>query len=226
MSDLIAKRRTDPGKDDLLSLLLGVTDGAGGAALSDVEIRDELLTMFFAGHETTAAALTWALYLLARHPDVADEVRAELAEAGTDEPRLLVGVVKETLRLYPPVWVFDRSPRLDITIGGYAVPRDANLLFSPWVAHRDPSRWPAADEFRPQRWLTDWVPSRGAYLPFGDGSRMCVGDRFAEAAIQVVLATVLPRVQLSLVDDAPVRPAGDATLRPRGGLPMRVRQLG
>jgi cytochrome P450 len=121
--------------------------------------------------------------------------------------------------------VFDRSPTRDVTIGGYDVPRGANVLFSPWVAHRDRSRWPAAEEFRPQRWTTDWVPPRGAYLPFGDGPRMCVGDRFAEAEIQVVLATMLPRVQLSLVDDSPVRPEGDATLRPRGGLAMRVRRL-
>src|SRR5262245_7428231 len=200
--DLIGRRRAEPGEDDLLSLLIGATDNEGGPALSDVEIRNELMTMFFAGHETSAAALAWALYLLARHPDTADAVREELA-AGQEESPLLAGVVKETLRLYPPAWVFDRSPREDLTIAGYAVPRDANVLFSPWVAHRDPSRWPAATEFRPQRWTTEWVPTRGAYLPFGDGPRMCVGNRFAEAEIQVVLATLLTRVQLSLVDDAP-----------------------
>ena len=220
--DMIARRRADPGTDDLLSLLIGATDDEGGPELSDVEIRDELMTLFFAGHETSAAALAWALYLLARHQEMAEQVRAELA-AG--ERRLLAGVVKETLRLYPPAWVFDRTPRRDVTVGGYAVPRGANMLFSPWVAHRDPSRWPAAEEFRPQRWTTDWVPARGAYLPFGDGPRMCVGNRFAEAEIQAVLAELLPRVQLSLVDDAPVRPEGDATLRPRGGLPMLVHRL-
>jgi cytochrome P450 len=207
---------------DLLGLLIDATDADGGPQLSDVEVRDELLTMFFAGHETSAAALTWALYLLAEHPDVAETVRSELAGGTRD---LLDGVVKETLRLYPPAWVFDRSPLHDLSIGGYAVPRDANVLFSPWVAHRDPSRWPAADQFRPQRWTADWVPSRGAYLPFGDGPRMCVGNRFAEAEIQLVLATILPRVRLSLVDSSGVRPDGDATLRPRGGLTMRVERL-
>ena len=92
------------------------------------------------------------------------------------------------------------------------------------MAHRDPRHWDAPDEFRPERFADGWVPPRGAYLPFGDGPRMCVGNRFAEAEILLVLATILPRVELSRVDEAPVRPEGDATLRPRGGLPMRVRR--
>jgi cytochrome P450 len=187
--------------------------------------------MFFAGHETSAAALTWALYLLASHPDVAAAVRVELAALGTPEVSaadlarlpLLGQVVAETLRLYPPVWVFDRSPRTDIEVGGYRIPRGANVLLSPWVVHRDPRVWDEPDEFRPER-FAGGSPSRGSYLPFGDGSRICVGNRFAEAEIRIVLATLLPRVDLSLVDGAAVRPEGDATLRPRGGLPMVVRK--
>jgi cytochrome P450 len=226
--DLIRRRRLAPG-DDLLSLLVQASDVDGGSALSDMEIRDELMTIFFAGHETSAAALSWALYLLASHPPVADAVRAEVARVdgpvGMDDlPRLplLAQVVAETLRLYPPAWVFDRSPLRNITIGGYAIPAGANVLFSPWVAHRDPRRWDEPDEFRPERFAEGWTPPRGMYVPFGDGPRMCVGNRFAEVEIQLVLATLLPRVELSLVDSAPVRPVGDATLRPRGGLPMRV----
>jgi cytochrome P450 len=226
--DLIRRRRLAPG-DDLLSLLVQASDADGGSALSDMETRDELMTMFFAGHETSAAALSWALYLLASHRPVADAVRAEVARVdgpvGVDDlPRLplLAQVVAETLRLYPPAWVFDRSPLRNTTIGGYAIPAGANVLFSPWVAHRDPQRWDAPDEFRPERFASGWTPPRGMYVPFGDGPRMCVGNRFAEVEIQLVLATLLPRVELSLMDSAPVRPAGDATLRPRGGLPMRV----
>jgi cytochrome P450 len=231
--DLMRRRRREPG-DDLLSMLVLATDADGGPALSDVEVRDELMTMFFAGHETSAAALTWALYLLATHPEVADSVRAEIAGSVGDRavdmadlPKLpLLGhVVAETLRLYPPAWVFDRSPLHDIVVGGYAIPAGANLLLSPWVAHRDPRHWEAPDEFRPQRFGGGWTPPRGAYLPFGDGPRMCVGNRFAEVEIQLVLATLLPRVDLSMVDTTqPVRPEGDATLRPKGGLPMTVRQ--
>jgi cytochrome P450 len=225
---LIRQRRAAPG-DDLLSLLVTATDEEGGPALTDLEVRDELMTMFFAGHETSAAALSWALYLLARHPEIAEGVRTEIAALGTDAVGfaelarlpLLGQVVSETLRLYPPGWLFDRSPLHDIEVGGYLVPRGANVLLSPWVVHRDPAVWPEPDEFRPERFAGD-PPARTAYLPFGDGPRMCVGNRFAEAELRIVLATLLPRVGLTLVDHAEVRPEGDATLRPRGGLPMVV----
>jgi cytochrome P450 len=229
--DLIRRRRSSPG-DDLLSLLVLATDADGGPALADREVRDELMTMFFAGHETSAAALTWALYLLAQHPSIVDDLRAEIAALGVarvglgDLTRLpLLGqVVAETLRLYPPAWVFDRSPLRDITVGGYRIPRGANVLLSPWVVHRDPRVWDDPDAFRPKRFAGDASPPRSAYLPFGDGPRMCVGNRFAEAEIRIVLATLLPRVDLSLVEGQTVRPEGDATLRPRGGLRMVVRQ--
>lgn len=227
--DLIQRRRRSPG-EDLLSLLVLATDADGGPALSDVEVRDELMTMFFAGHETSAAALTWALYLLAQHPTVADDIRAEVAALGVDRVSLadlarlplLNQVVSETLRLYPPAWVFDRSPLTDIVVDGYRIPRGANVLLSPWVVHRDPRVWDDPDEFRPSRFADGATPARSAYLPFGDGPRMCVGNRFAEAEIRLVLATLLPRVDLSLVAGQTVRPEGDATLRPRGGLRMVV----
>ena len=141
-----------------------------------------------------------------------------------DLPRLprLARVVKETLRLYPPAWVFDRSPLRDLAVGGYTIPKGANVLISPWVVHRDPAVWPDPDTFNPDRFPVDEPPPRAAYFPFGDGPRSCVGNRFAEAEIALVLATILPRVELSCVDPAGVRPEGDATLRPRGGLPVRV----
>ncbi len=229
---LIRERRragTDGG--DLLSVLLSSRADDGGPGLSDVEVRAELMTMFFAGHETSAAALTWALYLLDEHPDVAARVRAEIASVLHSRPArfadlsrlpLLVQVVKETLRLYPPGWVFDRSPLHDLMLGGYTIPKGANMLFSPWVVHRDPALWAAPAEFRPERFADGASVRRGAYIPFGDGPRLCIGNRFAEAEIALVLATILPRVDLSRVDDAPVFPEGDATLRPRGGLRMRV----
>jgi cytochrome P450 len=189
------------------------------------------MTMFFAGHETSAAALTWAFYLLDRHPEVAGELRAELhAVVGDRRPTIgdlpnlphLGRVVKETLRLYPPAWVFDRSPLHDMVVGGYTIPKGANVLISPWVVHRDPAVWADPEEFRPDRFTDGAAPPRTAYFPFGDGPRSCVGNRFAEAEIALVLATILPRADLSCVDAGAVRPEGDATLRPRGGLPMRV----
>jgi cytochrome P450 len=228
--ELIGRRRVAGGDGgDLLSLLVASADGR--SRLSDREVRDELMTMFFAGHETSAAALTWAFYLLDRHPDVADGLRAELREVVGDRPPAMSDlpnlpglgrVVKETLRLYPPAWVFDRSPLRDIVVGGYTIPKGANVLISPWVVHRDPAVWPDPDEFRPDRFADGAAPPRTAYFPFGDGPRSCVGNRFAEAEIALVLATILPLASLSCVDASAVRPEGDATLRPRGGLPMRV----
>jgi cytochrome P450 len=215
---------------DLVSMLLAAGEGGEGKRLSDVEVRDELMTLFFAGHETSAVALTWALLLLDQNPSVAGELSDELDAvlAGrepemADLPRLpLLGrVVKETLRLYPPAWVFDRSPRHDLDLGGYRLPKGANVLLSPWVVHRDPAVWDAPTEFRPNRFLGD-PPAREAYLPFGDGPRQCIGSRFAETEIALVLATMLPRVRLSRVGVHPIRPEGDATLRPKGGLRMRV----
>jgi cytochrome P450 len=225
--ELIRRRRQAGGDGgDLLSLLVAAQDE--DSTLSDVEVRDELMTMFFAGHETSASALSWALHLLARHPEVTERLRDEVGDRPPTLESLaampLLGhVVKETLRLYPPAWVFDRSPLHDLSLGGYRLPRGANVLFSPWVVHRDPRVWPEPDAFRPERFAE--APLRTAYLPFGDGPRVCVGNRFAEAEIALVLATILPRAELSHVDDDPVRAEGDATLRPKGGLRMRVRRI-
>jgi cytochrome P450 len=232
----LIRRRRSTGADggDLLSLLITAEDDDGAGRLSDVEIRDELMTMFFAGHETSAAALTWALYLLDEHAGIAARLRSEIVSVVGDRAvtmadisamPLLGQVVKESLRLYPPAWVFDRSPRHDLELGGYTIPKGANILFSPWVVHRDPRLWDEPDHFRPERFAAGARWPRGAYLPFGDGPRLCVGNRFAEAEISLVLATILPRAELSRVDPAPVRPRGDATLRPEGGLPVRVRRL-
>ncbi len=226
---LIRRRRADRGDGDLLSQLLSAEADGGRERLSDVEVRDELMTLFFAGHETSASALTWALLLLDEYPVEAADLRAELDTVlggrlpeFTDLSRLprLGRVVKETLRL-PPAWVFDRSPLHDLDLGGYRLPKGANVLLSPWAVHRDPAVWDAPAEFRPERFLGEALP-REEYLPFGDGPRQCIGNRFAETEIALVLATILPRVDLSRVGSDPVHAEGDATLRPKGGLRMRV----
>jgi cytochrome P450 len=196
-----------------------------------VEIRDELMTMFFAGHETSATALAWAFYELSERPAIADGIVAELTSvlgvrepAMPDLPRLpyLGSVVKETLRRWPPGWLFDRTPVTPISFGGYEFRPGQILYFSPYVIHQDPSYWDSPLEFRPSRFAAGVEIPREAYLPFGDGPRMCIGNRFAEAEIALVLAVMLRRVRLARVSDEPVIPEGQATIRPKGGLLMTV----
>jgi cytochrome P450 len=221
---LIRRRRAGSGGADLLDLLISTE-------LSDVEIRDELMTMFFAGHETSASALAWAFYELSAQPSIADRIVAELSQvlgesdpALADLPRLpyLGSVVKETLRRWPPGWLFDRTPVAPTTIGGYPFRPGQILYFSPYVIHLDPSHWDSPLEFRPSRFASGAEIPRETYLPFGDGPRMCLGNRFAEAEIALVLAVTVRRVRLTRVSDEPVVADGQATLRPKGGLRMTV----
>lgn len=231
--ELIRRRRAQGGDGgDLLSMLISAKDPEGGPALTDTEIRDELLTMFFAGHETSATALTWAFYELGRHPEIAEKLRAELAEGLGERPATMADlpklpylgqVVKETLRRWPPGWLFDRTPVADTRLGEHTVKAGQILFFSPYVIHTDPAYWPEPEEFRPERFAPGVDISREAYLPFGDGPRICVGNRFAEAEIALVLATLVPKVTLEPVSDQPARLSGQATIRPKGGLHMTVR---
>ena len=222
--ELIRRRRGGSDGADLLNLLVSTE-------LSDVEIRDQLMTMFFAGHETSASALAWAFYELSEHPSIAGSVVGELeAVLGERDPAMadlphlpyLGSVVKETLRRWPPGWLFDRTPVMPLSIGGYDFRPGQILYFSPYVIHQDPSYWDSPQEFRPSRFAPGAEIAREAYLPFGDGPRMCVGNRFAEAEIALVLAVVLRRVRLARVSDGPVVAEGQATIRPKGGLLMTV----
>jgi cytochrome P450 len=164
---------------------------------------------------------------------VAARLRAELSgvlggrgPTTADLPALpyLGQVVRETLRLYPPGWLFDREPVADLEFGGYPIRRGTILMFSPWVVHRDPRRWDRPEQFRPERFAAGIEIPPKAYAPFGDGPRRCVGNRFAEAEIALVLAAMLPLVDLELPPGAVAVPAGEATLRPRGGLRVTVRR--
>ncbi|WP_166388550.1 cytochrome P450 [Catellatospora methionotrophica] len=233
--ELIRLRRERGGDGgDLLSMLIGATDPEGGPALTDTEIRDELLTMFFAGHETSATALTWAFYELGRHPEIVAKLRAELAAVLGERPATMADlphlpylgqVVKETLRRWPPGWIFDRTPLVETQLGGHTVTPGQILFFSPYVIHTDPAYWPEPEQFRPERFAPGTEIAREAYLPFGDGPRICVGNRFAEAEIALVLATLVPRVTLEPVSDQPAQLSGQATIRPKGGLRMTVRRV-
>ncbi|KQX65733.1 hypothetical protein ASD06_08930 [Angustibacter sp. Root456] len=217
--------------DDLLGLLLRSADEHGG--LTDRQVRDELVTLVIAGHETVASAMAWTLQLLAEHPDVQAQVQAEVdavaggrALAWSDVPRLVRTrqVVDESLRLFPPAWVVTRRAREADVVAGVAVPAGTLVILSPWLLHRRPQAWPDPLRFDPDRFATprDSAP-RGDYLPFGAGPRLCIGRDFALVESVLALATVLAGVRVEPAEAA-ARPRVDAlvTLRPHGGLPLRL----
>lgn len=238
--DIIAQRRTGRGPDDdLLALLLNAVDDETGARMDDQQLRDEVMTIFLAGHETTAMLLSWTVLLLSRSPDVERQVRAELAQqlagraptvADVAKLPLLTCVIKEALRLYPPAWILVRRVTEDVVVDGWLFPKRSIVVFSPYVLHRLPDVWPNPEGFDPHRFAgCDGGPlsapkgtPRGAYFPFSLGARKCIGDTFALLEAQLVLATLLPRVSLSLAPGAAVTPEGTITLRPRN-LKMHVR---
>jgi len=229
---LIAERRAGgQDKGDLLSMLLLARDEEGsGRGMTDTQVRDEALTLFLAGHETTANALTWAWYLLSQHHHAEARLHAELdavlagrAPTFDDLSRLpfTTAVLSETLRLYPPAWAIGRRTLEDVELGGYLVPAGNIVLMSPFVTHRDPRWFPDPAEFRPERWLTD-DPDRPkfSYFPFGGGARMCIGDRFAWMEGVLLLAAIGQKWRLSLAPGHPVSTRAVITLRPRHGMKM------
>jgi cytochrome P450 len=214
------RRRAGAVGDDLLSLLLA-TRGEEGRAMPDRQVRDEAMTIFIAGHETTANLLTWTLYLLAGHPDVERAVLVELANGRFD---LLDRVLHEALRLYPPAWVIGRRALADVDLGPVVVPAGAVVVLSPWVTHRDPRWFPEPGRFDPDRWLPEAAAARAelSYFPFGAGTRVCIGERFAWSEARTVLSTILLRWSFRLASSRPVQVLPRVTLRPKGGLPMTI----
>ena len=218
--------------DDLLSALLGAREDDGGG-MDPVLLRDEVVTLLLAGHETTANWLTFTWLVLAEHPAVEARLHAELDRVlGTvpvqaaDLERLpyLRAVLEETLRLYPPAWGVGRRALERRSLGGYDVPRRAVLGLSQFAVHRDARFWPEPERFDPERWLDPSaarVP-RGAFFPFGDGPRRCIAEHFARAEAGIVMATLARAWSLDRVSHEPVELEAKVTLRPRGGLRMRV----
>lgn len=231
--DLIATRRAAGPRDDLLSMLLFSIDAETGEPLDDVAVRDEILTLIVAGYETVATGLTWAFYLLDQHPAVAQQLRAEVAaHVGSRAPGLADlanlptarTVFEETLRLYPPSWLISRKAVGADAFAGYDVPAGSLIIISPYVVHHYAGNWPDPDAFCPQRFLSS-AHARHAYIPFGAGPRLCIGNRFAEMEAQLVLATLLPQFDLSYTGKPPARVTTQVTIRPRGGMPMWITPL-
>lgn len=214
---LIGERR-ESGEDrgDLLSMLLLTTEESTGQALTDEQVRDEVMTLFIAGHETTAQALAWSWYLLARNPTMFQRLREER------EPYALL-VIKEAMRLYPPAWAFGRSALRDTSIGSLAVRKDELLLIAPWVIHRDERFFSDPLRFNPDRFLDEAAIPKFAYVPFGGGKRICIGNQFALMEAQIVLSTIAPEIAMTSLRE--VEPEALLTVRPKGGIPMRVSRL-
>lgn len=233
---IIQERRAGTDAEDLLSLLMHTRDEETGEAMSDRQLRDEAITLYLAGHETTANALAWTFYLLARNPEAEHRLRAELDEGlggalptAGDLPRLPYArmVVEEAMRLYPPVWITNRQAIAEDEICGYHVPADQVVMVCPYVLHRHPDYWEHPEEFDPARFAPGQARDRPrfAYFPFGGGPRQCMGRDMALVEAQLILATVLQRYRLRLANDRAVEPVPAVTLRPRGGLPMIVKPV-
>jgi cytochrome P450 len=223
------RRASGAERGDLLSILLHARDEDDGSRMTDRQLRDEAMTLFLAGHETTANALSWTWYLLAEHPEAEARLLAELeavlggrAPTVADLPRLRYTemVVTESMRVYPPVYAFGREAVQPCMLGGYDIPAGMTVFMSQWLMHRDPRYFDRPEEFRPERWadgLARRLP-KFAYFPFGGGPRLCIGNTFAMMEAVLLLATMVPRFRFRLAPGHPVVPLTTVTLRPAHGL--------
>jgi cytochrome P450 len=231
---LIARRRAEGvDRGDVVSMLLRAQDEDDGGMMTDKQVRDQTMTLFAAGHETTANALTWTFYLLSQHPEALARLRAELRSvlAGReptvdDLPHLpyLDWVVSESMRFYPPAWTQGRRAIEAFELEGYHFAPGTVVMFSQWVIHHLPDIWGDPEAFRPERWdpVNGQKVPQGAYFPFGLGARMCIGMPFAQLEARLLLATILQRYTPTLVPGFQVRPYPRVTLRPRHGIQMTL----
>ncbi|MFD7641933.1 cytochrome P450 [Kitasatospora sp. NPDC059795] len=237
VADLAEERERRPAsdgtRDDVLSRLVDATAGERDPVARRARMRDELVTLLLAGHDTTASTLGWTLYLLDRHPEVGDRVRAEVDDVLGDRlptfedmHRLSYTsmVLQEVMRLYPAVWLLPRKALAADEIGGYRVPAGADVVLCPYTLHRHPEFWEHPDRFDPERFAKGRAAGRHryAYIPFGAGPRVCVGSGLGMLEATVVLAVLLRRLRLSVPAGHRVRAEPMLTLRIRGGLPMTV----
>ena len=228
---MIAERRTNQDdRGDLLSMLLMAQDGEGdGGGMSNTQLRDEVITLFLAGHETTANALTWTWYLLSSHPEVEAQLHAEVDALGGDPSADDLGrlpytrmILAESMRLYPPAWIIGRRALGDFEAGGFTIPKHSIIITSPWVTHRDGRWFPDPERFDPERWTPERIAERPkfSYFPFGGGTRICIGEQFAWMEGILVLATIARRWRLRVTPSHPVEPHAIITLRPKYGMKM------
>jgi len=220
-------------RDDLMSMLLHARDEDTGEGMSDPQLRDEVMTIFLAGHETTANALTWTWFLLSQHPEAEERLHREIdvvLSGRTPEYSDLANLsytrmaIEESMRMYPPAWAIGRFAIGEDAVGGYRIPAGAQVVMSPYVTHRHPEFWDRPDEFDPERFTPARAAGRPrfAYFPFGGGPRMCIGADFAMIEAQLALAVIAQCYRLRLVAGHRVEPEALVTLRTRFGMHMRL----
>jgi len=226
------RRRSNTDRDDVLSLLLTAQE-EDGSRMTAQQLRDEAMTLFLAGHETTALTLSWAWACLGQNPEADGKLAAEVKEVlgerlptADDLPRLRYTewIVMETLRLYPPAYIIGREALTACEVGGYPVPKGMTVLMCQWVMHRDPRFFDQPEKFRPERWaegLAQRIP-KYAYFPFGGGPRLCIGNTFATMEAVLVLATIAQKYRFTVLPEHPILPAANFTLRPMHGVKARL----
>ncbi|RUP11287.1 cytochrome P450 [Hyphomicrobium sp.] len=228
----IAQKRSRPLANDLLSTMI-TAQREDGSRMSDRQLRDEAVTLYLAGYETTALTLTWSWYLLSQHPEaerkLVDEWRRVLGGRSPNAEDLTAlpytsAVINEAMRLYPPVYAIGREAMTELELGGYRVKRGYTILMSQWVSHRDPKYFPEPERFLPERWL-DGLAARlpkFAYYPFGGGQRLCIGSHFATMEAMIVLATVGQKYKFTLAPDAVIDIKPQITMPPKFGMPATL----
>jgi len=232
--EVIRKRRERGSGTDLLSIYIHARDEDTGEALTDLQVRDEVVTLMSAGHETVSDSMTWALYLLLTHPSICNRVCSEAILALQDRPpeisclhrlSLTTMVFQEAMRLYPSAWGFVRVPLKNDVICGYSIKAGALVILSPYVVHRDPRIWERPESFEPERFLPERIAQRHrfAWFPFSGGPRLCVGLALAMLEGQVTLSMLARMFELELVPGQPVRPLPRLSLKPEGGVWVRAR---
>lgn len=227
------RRRSDTSKDDLLGMLMEAKDADTGESLSEADIRDEVLILLLAGHETTANALTWTWYLLSQHPQARQKIEAELDRTLSGRrPRVedlqSLGytrmVIEESMRLYPPGWRFTRRARLADKLGDTDIPAGSIMVVLPYTIHRNPRIWAEPSSFDPERFAPAQSDGRHpfAHIPFGGGRRTCIGFQYAMMEMQLVIATMAQAIRLDLKAGHSVIPKGEVTLHAASGMPMAL----
>ena len=230
------RRKTGHQKGDLLDMLMESRYEDNGEAMPDNLLRDELMTVFLAGHETTATALTWTFYLLSKHPEVYRKLKKEVKEVvGVGELtfqhlhqlKYTKACLNESMRLFPPVWVIGRKATEDNMVGDYLIKKDTAIIMSPYIVHRHPDYWKNPEVFDPERWETEELKQmdKFAYFPFAAGPRMCIGNNFALLEADIILTKVIQQFDFSYIGKSAPEMEPTITLRVKDGMPMLVRNL-